>query len=220
MKIWGWKGIQVWTSNSPLVSCRDGQGTDFICGDNPSKNIYSWDKNNPWHFAGQAEMTNIQTVLFQFDQPYKTILITANNPNAWALDNINGLLSDGRKIPFGYALGNDGSTLVPNHLYFDTPNTPMDLDFFISNERQNIAPASVMDCGMVGKAPDGSYSIIRPGAGGSDGTGDVILFRLLDNPNAIGGFRGESAFDLVGIEITYGNIPTNANICPQPTPAQ
>lgn len=215
MKTWGWKGIQVWTSNGPLVSCRNGRGTDFICGDDPNKNIYSWDNNSPWYFAGQAEMAKMQTVLFQFDQPYKTVLITANNLNEWALDSIEGILADGRKVPFGYAIGNDGKTLVPNHLYFDTPNTPLDLDFFLANERQNIAPASVMDCGMVGKAPDGNYTIIQPGGAG---TGNVILFRLLYNPNASDGFRGEGAYDLVGIEITYGKVPLYPQKCPVPNP--
>jgi hypothetical protein len=214
MTTWGWSGIQVWVNGGPLASCRNGQGTDFICGDDPKKNIYTWDPQN-WHFVGQAELGKIQTISFQFDRPYKTILITANNPSKnWALDYVAGILADGRKVPFGYAFGSDGKTLLPNQLYFDTPDTPLDLDFFLYNEKRNIAPASIMDCGMVGKAPDGNYSIIRPGHVGNGG--DVILFRLINNPNVSGGFRGESAYDLVGIEITYGNVPANPSICPTP----
>ncbi len=214
MKAWGWEGLQIWASNIPLVSCRNGRGTDFVCGDNPDINIFFWDSENPWYFAGQASIGKMQTFSFIFDTKYKNIVITANNQKTFAIDSIVGLLENGQEIPFGYALGKDNLTLVPNQLYWDTPNTPIDIEFFLSNEKKNIHPASIVDCGIVGKEPDNNVSIVRPGAGGEDGTGDVILFRLISDPDITGGFRGEQAYDLKGVEITFGEIEPEQKHCP------
>ena len=205
---WGWQGYQVWASNTPLVLCWNGHGSDFVCGDNPQVNIFSWNSEQPWYFAGQTILeSQLTSTTFMFDQPYLNIVITANNSQKWAINSIIGILEDGSEVPFGYAISNGNLVAVP--LYWDKPNTPIDIDnekFYGDLENQKRAPAEVKDCGVVGKMPD--KSVINIHLGG-DGFGNSLLFRMLNSPTAWENFRGEQAYKLIGIKIVgWGILPT------------
>ncbi|HNY63785.1 MAG TPA: hypothetical protein PKL91_08800 [Bacteroidales bacterium] len=208
---WGWGGYQVWASNNPLVSCWNGDVTDFICGDNPNINMYFWDSEQPWFFAGQATLSsNLSENTFNFDQPYVNFVITADHNREWAIDSIYGILEDGTEIPFGYAMSNGDLVAVP--LYWDTPKTPIDnILYYIELEKQNQAPATISDCGVVGKLPDESVIVVHPG----QDSGSAILFRMLNSPTAWGGHRGEQAYQLIGLKIIAGKYSSKYRVCPE-----
>lgn len=214
MWYWGYTGMQVWVSDQPLTRC-NAAGTDFTCGKHNAPLMLWNSSTNAWKLAGQFKIGPMRTVTIDFDQAYKNIAITGSYTQ-WAVDYVAGLLADGRKVPFGYTYDDRGS-LVPGMPFWDG-NSPMrGLYWILEQEKLRIAPASIMDCSIIGKTPDKNYLVIYPSDQDPEppfqSVKNMILFRLQQSPTDTGGHRGDNAWPLIGIEITYGIAPAGAKTC-------
>jgi hypothetical protein len=207
-------GIAIYAGNIVLCS------NDYICPEEKVGTNYGesfdlgrWDPgntNSQFIFAGQtgAATDSISDVRIMFPEgkAFTDVVILARFVG---IDHIEGILPDGRLIPFNYTI-NESGELVFGSNFIETWRPGAGIHY-ASNQGHiidGVINKYLEPCGIVGFEPDSSYATIEDGA---------FLFRLptasvdmLGDIPDLWGKRGNDPFLLVGIHIVFtslNNVP-------------